>query len=598
MSPSPTVTPLYLDARGEPTYAIVHPAGAATSRDTAVLLCPPFGWDEVCSYRSRREWAEQLARAGYPTIRLSYPGTGDSGSFPRDPDRLEAWTAAVAAAAAHARGALGVRRVVAIGIELGGLLAYRATATGAAIDDLILWATPARGRALVRQLSAFSKLELAQVYEGLQPPPPLPAGELEAGGFLLSAQTVGALNGLALDELTLPPGAARRALLLDRDGIVLDPRLREQLERCDVDVSLGSGRGYSAMTGHPQQAKAPAKVIASVKAWLDAQAGPSVAPSSSRAKVSERAELELAGSGRITEATLTIEQPFGALTAILSEPLGQRVPGLCAVLLNAGAVRRIGPNRMWVEAARRWAAIGVPTVRLDLEGLGDSDGDPSPYAEDAGLYVPELVPQVFACLDALQQRGVADRFVLGGLCAGAYWSFHAALGDPRVIAALMVNPRALIWDPELLPARDAQGLASQLFAWSKLREQYSGARARRLALWLALAPKRRLARRAGAGGGLDELDAAVDRLGASGKHALFVFSEREPLVSELVSSGAMAKLERFENVTIERVSVRDHTFRPTDSQRSVHEALDRALARELGHASLEGPSPRDAAARA
>ena len=38
-------------------------------------------------------------------------------------------------------------RVAVIGIGLGGLLAIEATRSGAPIDDLVLWAVPAGGRA-------------------------------------------------------------------------------------------------------------------------------------------------------------------------------------------------------------------------------------------------------------------------------------------------------------------------------------------------------------------------------------------------------------------------------------------------------------------
>ncbi len=51
---------LYLQGAGDPLFAFLH-TGAAPQRETAVLLCPPFGWEDMCSYRIRREWAERLA---------------------------------------------------------------------------------------------------------------------------------------------------------------------------------------------------------------------------------------------------------------------------------------------------------------------------------------------------------------------------------------------------------------------------------------------------------------------------------------------------------------------------------------------------------
>jgi len=75
----PAPQPLYLQCEPDPAFATVHRAAEQNARDTAVILCPPFGWDEVCSYRSLRFWAARLAQDGYATIRLSLPSTGDSG---------------------------------------------------------------------------------------------------------------------------------------------------------------------------------------------------------------------------------------------------------------------------------------------------------------------------------------------------------------------------------------------------------------------------------------------------------------------------------------------------------------------------------------
>src|ERR1041385_8933292 len=44
------------------------------------------------------------------------------------------------------------------------------------------------------------------------------------------------------------------------------------------------------------------------------------------------------------------------------------------ILLTGGNCTRIHRNRMWVRAARRLAASGFPSVRLDYRGVGDSTG--------------------------------------------------------------------------------------------------------------------------------------------------------------------------------------------------------------------------------
>ena len=100
-----------------------------------------------------------------------------------------------------------------------------AVAGGAPIDDLVLWAVPASGRRLVRELRAFASLytvEIDPVYAPDEPtaePEQLSDGSLEVSGFLLSASTVEALGALDLAALRLPDHPGRRVLLLERDGI-------------------------------------------------------------------------------------------------------------------------------------------------------------------------------------------------------------------------------------------------------------------------------------------------------------------------------------------------------------------------------------------
>jgi pimeloyl-ACP methyl ester carboxylesterase len=589
MTPPPART-RFVPSGSEQVCVVWHPPAAARARDTAVILCPPFGWDEVCSYRSRRDWAQQLATAGYSTLRISFPATGDSSGDPLQPGRLQAWTDAVGAGCDWLRDVGPVTRIAVVGLGLGGLVGYHAAAAGIKIDDLVLWATPARGRELVRQLRAFSRLEDSQL-GGAPPERAEPQPGLEVGGFRLSDETLQALSKL---DLTSAPGplTARRVLLLERDGLPVDQRLADHLGGLDIDVTVASGEGYAAMMAPPQQALTPAEVITTVTAWLDSASAPvsaAVAADRSPAPSSADGPTTVAtGTGAwVTETPMRITQPVGALVGILTEPTDGPVSDLCVVLLNAGAIRRIGPNRMWVEAARRWAQRGVPTLRLDVEALGDSDGDIEDYRDDKGLYVPRLVPQVLAALDALQEVGVGERFALGGLCSGAYWAYHAALQDERVTAAWMVNPRILIWDPGPSPERDLRTVTSQPLSLVRLRKAL-GPRGLTLARFVLTTMIRRLTRRGAAPPLLtrraDELRETLDELRAVEKHAVMVFAQDEPLYDAFVEAGLLAEIERAPEFTIERVAVSDHTIRPAWAQQVVHAALDRALDEELERA--------------
>src|SRR4051794_23037240 len=122
----PAPRPLYLHGPGiaDPVFGIFHAAAAPAA--TAVLLLPPFGYDDICAYRGLRAWALTLAADGVPVLRVDLPGSGDSGGTPRDRGRAESWPTAVAAAAAGLRAQAGPRPGVAVGGRLGGPVATQA----------------------------------------------------------------------------------------------------------------------------------------------------------------------------------------------------------------------------------------------------------------------------------------------------------------------------------------------------------------------------------------------------------------------------------------------------------------------------------------
>ena len=548
--------PLYLDAGDEAFLAFLHdPPGGRGTR--AVLVCPQLGWDDVCAYRSRFEWAERLAARGFTALRLDLPGTGDSPGSHDDPRRLEAWTKAIAEAARTLR-SRGATRVAAVGIGAGGLVLWRAVTAGAPVDELVLWAVPAKGRLAVRELKAFAQVEEQALGIG--------EGQFAAGGFPQSDELLADLGALDLTALPLPRGL--RVLLLERDTLPVDKALVETLDRAGIEFTTAAGEGYGDMLAEPAFARPPQAVFETVESWLGGPGAalPAESPPTGAAPVDER----------VTEHPLAVEHAGRRLVGVLAEPDRKR-DAVCAVLLNAGAIRRIGPNRMWVELARRLAAQGVPTFRLDFAGIGDAEGN-GRFADVASLYQTEFAGQISAALDVLQRRLGAQRFVLTGLCSGGYWAFQGALQDPRVVASASINAGVLEWSPLLLEDRRLQPLRQKL--WRRAPGDLPA---------LARVVGRRLRGRATRTLGRDSLARGLNHLRDRGTKVLLLFAELEPQLHELERDGYLARLPRWSNVTVERLPGRDHTLRPRPMQDAAHAALDRMLSELLrGTGSASG----------
>lgn len=632
---APAPRPLYLHGSGPPVFAFLHP-GADPGKRTAVLMCPPFGWEDMCCYRIRRDWAQELAQAGHTTLRIDLPGSGDSAGAPTDPGQLGAWTRAVEEASRWLLSTSGAERVAAIGIGLGGLVACRAAQAGAPIAELALWSAPARGRTLLRELRAFSAFEVANNPDEEEPTPegrPADDGTLATNGYLMSAETVAELRNLDLaqaqpaDTAEARSAAARgwrlrRALVLGRDGMKVQRDLPDLLRSAGAEVQVADGPGYGAMMQEPQDARTPVEVIERVGSWLregEREPGRAPEPDASGAtpiEVGEEEEMTLECAGvEVRERPVFLQGPDGPMFGVLSEPVGERSE-LTAVLLNAGPQRRIGPNRMWVEIARRWAARGVPSLRLDCAGIGDSDGDPSVLARVTEFYRPAYAEQARAAVQALAQHGLPQRFVMLGLCAGSYWSVQTALADERVARVIMLNPRTLVFDEWRHARRRTRQLREKALRAETWRKVLAGEikvsahleTGRTLLQRAAGAPARVRARltapseKAGSGSGSgpasarapaggpaevgaarDPIEELFDELRDRGQRGLLLFTGKEVLRGELTDKGVLERMDRWPNLelAIKGTSADTHTLTPVWLQRQVHELVDRVLEEEL-----------------
>lgn len=592
--------PVWIAVEPEPIYAVLHMPEALSPGRVGVLILPTFGWDSDCSYRARRDWATQLAESGVPSARIDLPGTENSVGSPLAHNRLQSWIDATSAAASWLREASSCERVAAIGIGLGGLLAYQSAARDGPIDDLILWATRATGRAYLRELRAYATVASGET--GAEPDAPRSDGAIGIAGHLMGKESIGALNALRIAGVPLPRADRRRVLLIGRDGHGVDNQLEEHMAKTGAQLTLLDGQDYHRLMALPELRLTPTATISASIDWLLDPAAKELETTALTAVEPAPAssdQIEFTYDGTvIRERICEFETTSGRLVGILSEPTGSAQPPnamapYCLVAVNSGELRHTGPNRLLVEVARRAAINGVPAVRFDLPGLGDSEGDSvrtfERTFEDDALTLA-VINEIY---DQLEQLQVAARFVPAGLCLGAYFAIRAVLENRRSVGAIAINPPAFRWTsvqlntlrrglaavaPEVLTARrDEPALAPvtgrvergyrRVEHASRLLALYAR---RRLAHWSVLW---RFARRAATADALRMLG----RLASTSTPILLLLAEDESVRRLLEQPKLAAKLASCPNVSVGQLPTRDHILRPLSSQEAAIESISAAL---------------------
>ncbi len=136
-----------------------------------------------------------------------------------------------------------------------------------------------------------------------------------------------------------------------------------------------------------------------------------------------------------SEIPVTFEIDGSQLFGVVHLPDASTARGL--VVVTGGPTYRVGPHRMNVMLGRELAGAGVPVMRFDFRGTGDSGGDLRTYKRGE-----QVMQDIRGAIDMLfKQVPDLDNVVLWGLCRGAIRTLEYAYRDSRVSGVVLLNPR-------------------------------------------------------------------------------------------------------------------------------------------------------------
>lgn len=254
-----------------PLFGVYHRPEGGGGSSRAVLLCPPFGQEEIRANRIFRVLAQQLARSGFHVLRFDYFASGDSMGDCEEAT-LQRWSSDIVAAHDELKDMSGANRATWIGLSLGATLA---TVTAASqvrgLAGLVLWDPVTNGKAYLADLARGHAEMMDEDTEMIEALPPVSEfGVREAMGFEINEAFVDELMALDLGDIERRP--ARKALIVGEKNAAQEAvadRLADlgvKLEWCEED-DAGLWNSESALNAFVVPVATIRAITAAVGSW-------------------------------------------------------------------------------------------------------------------------------------------------------------------------------------------------------------------------------------------------------------------------------------------------------------------------------------------
>lgn len=393
-----------------------------------ILHIPAFAEEMNKSRAMVSRQARRLAALGYCVVVADLYGAGDSPGELKEAN-LQRWRQDIANLLQWI-GAQGAQGVHLWGLRLGCLLALEAACEWSGqVQSILLWQPVNSGNQFMTQ---FLRLRLAA---GLQSGTVekvadlrrmLEQGDpLEVAGYDLNRDLVAQLGQLSMASFNPPPDIPITWIeVATQDEGPLLPASRKVLEGwVEEGVSVTSLKVQGDPFWTTQElAFSPALLQATDQYYDSRPLGVEAA-----AKVPE-VPVELA---RGPEQPLVFDCDGDELVGVLHH--GNENASTAVLLVVGGPQYRVGSHRQFVYLARDLSGAGIPVLRFDYRGMGDSAGE---------LVGFEGIGRDIRCaMDALSDAVPGlSRVVIWGLCDAASAAAFYAATDTRVGGLVLLNP--------------------------------------------------------------------------------------------------------------------------------------------------------------
>lgn len=406
----------------------------------ALLIVAPLCEERKAVHPSLTSLARLLAAQDVAVLSFDARGCGDSpGAFSDfgPPD----WLDDLAAAATWLRQCHPDVPQVWLGTRLGALLALHSAATVAPDAQpaaLMLW-EPVTGTDFVRQLvqrhlindmlahgrAQMPRREIEQQLAG--------SGTVDLDGFAVTARQAAQLAAL------VPCPWRKPALVISTgpDQATADACQRLAPAATRLRLRLPPFWNTVGLVDTSTLTRATADWLAQV-----ALSRPAASLSATDTALPDGPAAEDATASR--ESLVSFPGQLGMLRAVLHRPAEPARGRL--LLLHGWSGDRTGPHRMFVHAARLFAAQGQACLRLDFGGRGDSDGMP------AEATIASMTADARAALAWLRHE-LPSGGPLGilAICSGCKVAIRAAAAEPDVA-------RLALWSAETMGALRQRGV--------------------------------------------------------------------------------------------------------------------------------------------